>query len=116
MSCAAPTSASASIAFTAAAAAGSRPRTDKEAVQQSYNSLFPHLLRTLPSALHFHDTHLRGFLTAPPAKIDVTFTATAVLSWPNVVTLVELKASLRPSDAYAEAVGQVVQRCYNLFD
>ena len=118
-SSAAPTSASASIALSAAAAAAAGKRfrsNNEEAVQQSYNALFPHLLRTLPSALHFHDTHLRGFLTAPPAKIDVTFTATPVLSWPNVVTLVELKASLRPSDAYAEAVGQVVQRCYNLFD
>ena len=44
-----------------------------------------------------------------PAKIDVTFITTPELSWLNVVTLVDFKASLRPSRA-TEAVGQPLRQ------
>ena len=101
-------------------AAKQKPKKKKkkleELLQESYNVLLPHLLRILPSSLHFHDTHLRGYLTCPTGKIDVTFTASDILTWPNVVTFLEFKHSLLRKPAYEEAVGQVIQRCLDIFD
>jgi len=93
-----------------------KKKNPEELLQQSYNILLPHLLTVLPSFLHFHDTHVRGYLTCPTGKIDVTFTASGILTWPNVVTFLEFKHSLLPKPAYEEAVGQVIQRCYDVFD
>jgi len=88
----------------------------EQAIQTRYTALLPHLLSRLRSPLHFHDTHVRNYLTLPTGKIDVTFTASGSVLWSDVVTLGEFKPSLRSTTAYNEAVGQVIQRCQDIFD
>lgn len=88
----------------------------EQILQDCYNVLFPHLIKTSPSSLRFHDTSVRDYLTNPTGKIDITLTASGLVAWPDVVTLVELKPSLQPKPAYEEAVGQVIQRCQEIFD
>lgn len=92
-------------------------RNPEQPIQSSYTALFPHLLSQLRSSLHFHDTHLRNYLTLPTGKIDATFTASGAVLWSDVVTLAEFKPSLvRSTPAYQEAVGQIIQRCQDIFD
>lgn len=92
-------------------------KNPEQPIQSSYTALFPHLLSQLRSSLHFHDTHLRNYLTLPTGKIDATFTASGAVLWSDVVTLAEFKPSLvRSTPAYQEAVGQVIQRCQDIFD
>lgn len=88
----------------------------EQPIQDSYTALLPHLVHKLASALHFHDTHLRNYLTCPTGKIDATFTASGAVLWSDVVTLAEFKPSLASEPAYNEAVGQVVQRCQAIFE
>jgi len=92
-------------------------KNPEQPIQASYTALLPHLLSRLRSSLHFHDTHMRNYLTLPTGKIDVTFTASGAVVWSDVVTLAEFKPSLvRSTPAYNEAVGQVIQRCQDIFD
>ncbi len=88
----------------------------EQPIQDSYTALLPHLVHKLASSLHFHDTHLRNYLTCPTGKIDATFSASGAVLWSDVVTLAEFKPSLASEPAYNEAVGQVVQRCQAIFD
>jgi hypothetical protein len=92
-------------------------KNPEQPIQSSYTALFPHVVSQLRSSLHFHDTHLRNYLTLPTGKIDATFTASGAVLWSDVVTLAEFKPSLvRSTPAYNEAVGQVIQRCQDIFD
>ena len=87
-------------------------RKQSEALlQRAYNILFPYLLQSVHSCLQYHDTSVRNYLQCPTGKIDITLTASNVVSWPTVISLAELKANLRSKPAYEEAIGQVVQRC-----
>jgi hypothetical protein len=87
----------------------------KEAeVQSSLGALLQHLTTMLQAPLFFHDTHASG-LTNPLGRIDVTFCASGVLSWTNVVTFFEFKKTLHDGHLYNEAVGQVVNRCKDIF-
>jgi hypothetical protein len=92
-------------------------KNPEQPIQSSYTALFPYLLSQLRSSLCFHDTHIRNYLTLPTGKIDATFTASGAVLWSDVVTLAEFKPTLvRSVPAYNEAVGQVIQRCQDIFD
>lgn len=88
----------------------------EQVLQHAYNELLPYLISTMKSSLWFHDTSVRNYLTSPTGKIDITLTASGLVVWPDVVTLGELKPSLQPKPAYEEAIGQVIQRCQDIFD
>jgi serine/threonine protein kinase len=88
----------------------------EQLLQDSYNGLFPYLLNAVQSGLHFHDTSIRNYLTCPTGKIDVTLTASGYVTWPDVVSFAELKPSLLSKPAYHVAVGQVIQRCQDIFE
>lgn len=86
-------------------------------MQRWWVKLLKYLKSKYPIDLHFHDTSASG-LTNPYAKIDVTVTPSTTTSsptWTEVVILFELKASLRGSSDYLTAVGQVIDRCYEIF-
>jgi hypothetical protein len=86
-------------------------------VQRWWVRLLQYLKDKYLFSLHFHDTSASG-LTKPYAKIDVTVTPAGITSsptWSDVVTLFELKASLHSTTDYETAVGQVIERCHEIF-
>jgi serine/threonine protein kinase len=100
----------------------SRRSSTESLLQDAYNILFPYLIKAIAIAigmnrsLFFHDTSTCNYLKNPTGKIDITLTAADLVSWPEVVTFVELKPSLNSDRAYHEVVGQVIQRCLSIFD
>jgi hypothetical protein len=85
-------------------------------VQLWFVQLLQHLKEVYSLPLSIHDTSTSG-LTMPYAKIDITITPATIVvpTWSDVVSLFELKASLHNKTDYETAVGQVLERCFNIF-
>jgi hypothetical protein len=97
--------------------------TCEEDVQKALVSLIKWLLPKLGNLqpLSLHDTHtsgIGGHSDGKKAKIDLSLCTPGSESalWSNLVSVVELKASLNSKTDYNDCVGEVIDRCRHIFD
>lgn len=117
----APTPPSVMTAAAASAEAFAAARVDnakEDAVQAAMVHLLTSLFAREEATLKPYDTHAKTPLRAPLGKIDVSFTAKTQhdLAWSNLVTFVELKASLLVSEGYHGAISQLYERSTIVLD
>jgi len=97
--------------------------TREQDVQEPLASLIKWMLPKLgnPQPLSVHDTHaggIGGHSDGKKAKIDLSLCTPGSESalWSNLVSVIELKASLIPKTDYNDCVGEVIDRCRHIFD
>lgn len=110
-------SAAADVCKVAFAAVRADTKANEAAVQKAMVNLMELLSAREEASLRLHDTHATTALRAPLGKIDVSFTTKeeSDLTWSSLVTFMELKGSLLPSEAYHGAISQLYSRAEIVF-